>query len=105
MSADQVRLGMPAPFSGPNGASVNRNMFHACASYTDGAASIVDQLVPLGIRSLAVFYQDDGIGLSEKTGRDLTREKPVAMLKGLREYDLGTIAMIAAPPGIAVRAS
>lgn len=42
----------------PNG----RYMFHVRASYADETEAIVSQMVSLGLRSIAVFYQNDGFG-------------------------------------------
>lgn len=47
---------------------VNRYMFHIRASYADETESIVNQLVSLGIRNIAVFYQNDGFGKSGLDG-------------------------------------
>jgi branched-chain amino acid transport system substrate-binding protein len=41
---------------------VNRQMFHLRASYGDETAAIVKNLVTVGIKRVAVFYQDDGFG-------------------------------------------
>lgn len=46
---------------------VNRYMFHLRASYGDETDAIVNQLVSLGIKNIAVFYQNDGFG---KAGLD-----------------------------------
>jgi len=47
---------------------VNRYMFHVRASYADETAAIVNQLVSLGVRNIAVFYQNDGFGKSGLDG-------------------------------------
>lgn len=44
--------------SNPN----SRFMFHVRASYADETEAIVNQLVSVGLRSIAVFYQNDGFG-------------------------------------------
>jgi ABC-type branched-subunit amino acid transport system substrate-binding protein len=49
--------------SNPN----SRFMFHIRASYNDETEAIVNQMVALGLRSIAVFYQNDGFG---KAGLD-----------------------------------
>lgn len=46
----------------------NRYLFNVRASYADETAAIVEQLVNLGIRRIAVFYQNDGFGLSGLQG-------------------------------------
>ena len=48
----------------PNG----RYMFHVRASYADETEAIVNQLVSLGLKNIAVFYQNDGFGKSGLEG-------------------------------------
>lgn len=43
-------------------APVNRYLFFARASYNDETAAIVEQLVSLGMKNIAVLYQNDGFG-------------------------------------------
>lgn len=73
-----------APFTGAMALRepFNRNVFHLRASYNDETALIVKQLTNLGLRKIAVFYQNDAYG---KAGLDgVTRAlqqlnlKPVA---------------------------
>ncbi len=49
--------------SNPN----SRYMFHVRASYADETEAIVNQMVSLGLKNIAVFYQNDGFG---KAGLD-----------------------------------
>ena len=62
---------------------VNRYMFNLRASYADETESIVSHLVSLGVKNIAVFYQDDGFGKSglEGVNRAMKRFKlaPVAV--------------------------
>jgi branched-chain amino acid transport system substrate-binding protein len=46
----------------------NRYMFHVRASYADETAAIVNQLVLLNLRNIAVLYQNDGFGKSGLEG-------------------------------------
>jgi ABC-type branched-subunit amino acid transport system substrate-binding protein len=46
----------------------NRQMFNVRASYADETDAIVNQLVSLGLKSIAVFYQNDGFGKSGLEG-------------------------------------
>jgi len=48
----------------PNG----RYMFNVRASYADETEAIVNQLVSLGLKNIAVFYQNDGFGKSGLEG-------------------------------------
>ena len=80
------------PFFGPfTGAEALRDpfshvVFHVRASYYDETALIVRQLTTLGLRRIAVFYQDDAYG---KTGLEGVRRalKPL----GLEPAALGTV--------------
>ena len=53
-----------SPTANPN----NRYMFNVRASYADESKSIVDQMLSLGIKNIAVFYQNDGFGKSGLEG-------------------------------------
>lgn len=57
---------------------VNRYMFNLRASYADETEAIVNQLVSLGQKNIAVFYQNDGFGKSGLEG----------VIKALKKYDL-----------------
>lgn len=46
----------------------SRYMFNVRASYADETETIVNQLVSLGLKSIAVFYQNDGFGKSGLEG-------------------------------------
>lgn len=46
----------------------SRYMFNVRASYADETDTIVNQLVSLGLKSIAVFYQNDGFGKSGLDG-------------------------------------
>jgi len=50
--------------SNPN----SRYMFNVRASYADETQVIVDQMVSLGLKNIAVFYQNDGFGKSGLDG-------------------------------------
>jgi len=53
----------------PISANANsRYMFHVRASYADETEAIVNQMVSIGLRSIAVFYQNDGFGKSGLDG-------------------------------------
>lgn len=53
-----------SPRENPN----NRYMFNVRASYADETDAIINQLVSLGLTNIAVFYQNDGFGLSGLEG-------------------------------------
>ena len=62
--ATAARLPFVAPFTGAEALRVpfNRYAFHVRASYYDETAEIVKQLTGLGIKRIAVFYQNDSYG-------------------------------------------
>lgn len=72
------------PFTGAQGLRepFNRNLFHVRASYFDETERIVQHLSTLGIRKIAVFYQNDSYGKAGLEGvtRALAKRslKPVA---------------------------
>ena len=55
----------------PNG----RYMFNVRASYADETEAIVNQLVSLGLKNIAVFYQNDGFGKSGLDGVTVALKK------------------------------
>ena len=80
------------PFFGPfTGAEalrepMHRNVFHVRASYFDETALIVKQLTSLGLKKIAVFYQDDAYGKAGLEGVNRAL-KPL----GLAPVALGTV--------------
>jgi ABC-type branched-subunit amino acid transport system substrate-binding protein len=52
----------------PKDNSNNRYMFNVRASYANETEAIVNQLVGLGMKNIAVFYQNDGFGKSGLDG-------------------------------------
>ncbi len=54
-----------APFTGAEGLRTpfNRYLFHIRASYQDEAAEILKQITAVGIKKIAVFYQNDAYGI------------------------------------------
>lgn len=73
-----------APFTGAMGLRepFNKNVFHLRASYNDETALIVKQLTTLGLKKIAVFYQNDAYGKAGLDGVTLAlaalKLKPVA---------------------------
>lgn len=59
--ADSIRQ---SPKDNPN----NRYMFNVRASYANETEAIINQLVGLGLKNIAVFYQNDGFGKSGLDG-------------------------------------
>ena len=77
------------PFFGPfTGAEalrdpMHRNVFHLRASYFDETALIVRQLTSLGLKKIAVFYQDDAYGKAGLEGVN----------RALKPLDLAPVAL------------
>ena len=61
---NEERIPLVGPFTGAQALRepFNRNIFHVRASYFDETERIVQHLTTLGIKRLAVFYQNDSYG-------------------------------------------
>ena len=83
--AVKARVPFFAPFTGAMSLRepLNRNVFHVRASYNDETALIVKQLTELGLKKIAVFYQNDAYGKAGLDGVTLALAaqnlKPVAL--------------------------
>jgi len=77
-----------APFTGAEALRTpfNRHVFHLRASYFDETAEIVKQLTAVGIKRIAVFYQNDSYGKAGLEGVNRAL-KPL----GLAPASLGTV--------------
>jgi branched-chain amino acid transport system substrate-binding protein len=103
-----------APFTGAMSLRepINRLAFHLRASYDDETAAIVNQLDTLGLKNIAVFYQNDAYG---KAGLDGTTKalaklgsKPVALATVERNsVDVSTAikALVPAKPDAIIQIS
>jgi branched-chain amino acid transport system substrate-binding protein len=65
----------------------NPHVFNLRASYGDETAAIVKNLTTLGVKRVAVFYQDDGFGQSGLRG----------VVKALAEFGLAPVAQASVP--------
>jgi branched-chain amino acid transport system substrate-binding protein len=86
--ATAAKIPFVAPFTGAEAlrTPLNRYAFHVRASYFDETAEIVKQQTTVGIKRIAVFYQNDGYGKAGLEG--VTRAlKPL----GLAPTALGTV--------------
>lgn len=86
--ATQAQVPFFGPFTGAEGLRTpfNRHVFHVRASYFNETAEIVKQLTAVGIRKIAVFYQNDSYGKAGLEG--VTRAlKPLE----LQPASLGTV--------------
>jgi ABC-type branched-subunit amino acid transport system substrate-binding protein len=76
------------PFTGAEAlrAPFNRYIFHVRASYYDETDKIVEQVLSIGGKSIAVFYQDDAYGQAGLKGTEIAMAK-----RGLKISALGTV--------------
>src|SRR5437879_1008025 len=76
------------PFTGAEAlrAPFNRYIFHVRASYYDETDKIVEQVISIGGKSIAVFYQDDAYGQAGLKGTEIAMTK-----RGLKISALGTV--------------
>jgi branched-chain amino acid transport system substrate-binding protein len=72
----------------------NRNVFHVRASYFDEAERIVQHLTTLGVKKIAVFYQDDAYGKTVLDGvnRALARRQLKTVATGTVERNSVDVA-------------
>jgi branched-chain amino acid transport system substrate-binding protein len=83
--ATQQKVPFIAPFTGAMALRdpFNKFAFHVRASYNDETALIVKQLTNLGLKKIAVFYQNDAYGKAGLSGMTLALDglglKPVAL--------------------------
>jgi ABC-type branched-subunit amino acid transport system substrate-binding protein len=81
----QAQIPFIAPFTGAMGLRepMQKAVFHLRASYNDETAMIVKQLTHLGLKKIAVFYQNDSYGKAGLDGAVLALSKlglaPVAL--------------------------
>lgn len=108
----QAKLPFFAPFTGAEALRqpFNRLIFHVRASYFDETALIVRQLTNLGLKKIAVFYQNDAYGKAGLEGvmRALTEQNllPVTTATVERnsvDVQVATDKIVAAKPDAVVQ--
>lgn len=86
---EKAGIALVGPYSG--GESLrnpfNPWVFHIRAGYVDETAKMVDHLATLGIKRLAVFYQDDGFGKSGLAGVETAAVKFGSQIIAKGTYD------------------
>lgn len=99
--ATEAKLPFIAPFTGAEALRVpfNRYAFHVRASYFDETAAIVKQVTGMGIKRIAVFYQNDSYGKAGLEGVQRAL-KPL----GMEPVALGTVERNRVDVDAAVRA-
>jgi branched-chain amino acid transport system substrate-binding protein len=112
--ATKERVPFVAPFTGAMSLRepLNKMAFHLRASYDDETALIVKQLHNLGLKKIAVFYQNDAYGNAGLSGvvKALGKEglKPVALATVERnsvDVDAAVKTLVAAAPDAIVQVS
>ncbi len=85
--AQKAKVALVAPFSGAQSLRLpfNPYVFHLRASYQDEAAKMVESLVTLHIKKVAILYQDDSFGKDGLSGfernLDIRKLKPLVVAK------------------------
>ncbi len=69
----------------------NRYVFHVRASYYDETEKIVEQIVSVGGRNIAVFYQDDAYGMAGLTGTEIALKKRNMQISARATVERNTI--------------
>ena len=64
----------------------NRYVFHVRASYYDETEKIVEQVMSIGGRSIAVFHQADSYGEAGRMGTEIALKK-----RGMKIHSVGTV--------------
>jgi branched-chain amino acid transport system substrate-binding protein len=84
----KAKVPLVGPFTGAEilRAPFNRYIFHVRASYYDETEKIVEQVVSIGGKNIAVFYQNDSYGQAGLKGVQIAMEK-----RGLKISALGTV--------------
>jgi ABC-type branched-subunit amino acid transport system substrate-binding protein len=84
----KAKVPLVGPFTGAELLRVpfNRYIFHVRASYYDETEKIVEQVVSVGGKNIAVFYQDDAYGQAGLKGTEIAMTK-----RGLKISALGTV--------------
>ena len=92
-----------APFTGAMALRepFNRNVFHLRASYNDETALIVKQLTHLGLKKIAVFYQNDAYGKAGLDGVTLALAQQNLKPAALATVERNSVNVAAAVKAIA----
>ena len=85
---NQAKVPLVGMFTGAEALRVpfSRYVFHVRASYYEETDKIVEQVVSIGGRNIAVFYQDDAYGQAGLKGVELATQK-----RGMKIAALGTV--------------
>ncbi len=86
---EDAGIALVAPYTGAQDLRdpMNPHIFHIRASYTDETAGMVDHLYTIGVRRIAVMYQDDPFGKSGLAGAESALKKLGLELVAKGGYD------------------
>lgn len=89
----QAKVPLVGMFTGAEALRVpfNRYVFHVRASYYDETEKIVEQIVSIGGRNIAVFYQDDAYGMAGLTGTEIAMKKRNMKISALGTVERNTV--------------
>ncbi|MGE5384453.1 MAG: ABC transporter substrate-binding protein [Betaproteobacteria bacterium] len=95
---EKASMPLVAPYTGgePLRAPFNPWIFHIRASYADETAHMVDHLATLGIKKIAVFFQDDAFGRSGLAGVETAAAKHGAQIVARAGYERNTANVVEA---------
>ncbi|MGQ0545471.1 MAG: ABC transporter substrate-binding protein [Betaproteobacteria bacterium] len=90
---NQARVPLVGMFTGAEVLRVpfSRYVFHVRASYYDETEKIVEQIVSVGGRNIAVFYQDDAYGLAGLTGTEIAMKKRSMQISARATVERNTV--------------
>jgi ABC-type branched-subunit amino acid transport system substrate-binding protein len=89
----EAKVPFVGPFTGAEALRVpfNRYIFHVRASYYDETDKIVEQVVSIGGKNIAVFYQDDPYGQAGLKGVQLATQKRNMKISALGTVERNTV--------------
>jgi ABC-type branched-subunit amino acid transport system substrate-binding protein len=100
LSTNKVPLIAPYTGGEPLRKPFNPYIFHIRAGYADEVAKMVEQFSNVGLKRIAVFYQNDAFGLAGLTGVENAMSKQNLTLVGRASYEKGTEDVSAAVASI-----
>lgn len=98
----QLKVPLVGPFTGAEILRVpfNRYIFHVRASYYDETERIIKQVVSIGGKNIAVFYQNDSYGQAGLKGVELATQRRDMKISALGTVERNTIDVAAAVKAI-----
>jgi branched-chain amino acid transport system substrate-binding protein len=89
----EAKVPFVGPFTGAESlrAPFNRYIFHVRASYYDETDKIVEQVVSIGGKNIAVFYQNDAYGQAGLKGVEIATQKRNMKISALGTVERNTV--------------